>query len=152
MIKTENFEKIEITKVEGLRQWLLNNHTQSKSVWLVTYKKESPDKYVSRLEVLDELICFGWIDGIRRKLDDKKTMQLISPRKVQHWAKSYKDRAAKLIEDGRMHNSGLKTIENSKANGLWNYMDDVDKLIVPDDLAFALSKDKSALSFFNATN
>ncbi|PRX55353.1 YdeI/OmpD-associated family protein [Flagellimonas meridianipacifica] len=152
MIKTENFEKIEITKVEGLRQWLLNNHTQSESVWLVTYKKESRDKYVSRLEVLDELICFGWIDGIRRKLDDKKTMQLISPRKVQHWAKSYKDRASKLIEDGRMHNSGLKTIENSKANGLWNFMDDVDKLIVPDDLALALSKDKSAQSFFNAIN
>ncbi|MEL6721013.1 MAG: hypothetical protein AAFO82_09695 [Bacteroidota bacterium] len=53
-------------------------------------KKVEPDKYVSREEVLDELICFGWIDGIRRKLDDKRTMQLISPRRVTHWSKPTK--------------------------------------------------------------
>ena len=91
----------------------MKNHTQSESVWLVTYKKSKPDKYVSRWDVLDELICFGWIDGIRRKLDDNKTMQLISQRKVEHWAKTYKERGAKLIEGGRMHESGLKTIEDS---------------------------------------
>ncbi len=152
MIKTENFDKIEITKIEELRHWLQNNHTQSESVWLVTYKKDSPQKYVSRWEVLDELICFGWIDGIRRILDDKRTMQLISPRKVQHWAKSYKDRAAKLIEEGKMHEAGFKTIEDSKANGLWTFMDDVDKLIVPEDLSLALSQNKKAQDFFDTIN
>ena len=63
---------------------------------MVTFKKSEADKYVSRWDVLDELICFGWIDGIRRKLDDNKTMQLISPRKVEHWAKTYKERAHAL--------------------------------------------------------
>ena len=90
----------------------MKNHTQSESVWLVTYKKSNPDKYVSRWDVLDQLICFGWIDGIRRKLDDKKTMQLISQRKVEHWAKTYKERAAKLIDEGKMHAPGLKAIED----------------------------------------
>lgn len=84
MIQTENFDKVEITSQEELRNWLMKNHKQTDSVWLVTYKKSSPDKYVSRWEVLDELICFGWIDGIRRKLDDQKTMQLISQRKAEH--------------------------------------------------------------------
>ncbi|MFP2996823.1 YdeI/OmpD-associated family protein [Spongiivirga sp. MCCC 1A20706] len=130
----------------------MKNHTQPESVWLVTYKKSYPEKYVSRWEVLDELICFGWIDGIRRKLDDKKTMQLISQRKVGHWAKTYKERAVKLIDEGRMHESGLKAIEISKSNGLWNFMDDIDNLIVPEDLSEELSKLDGAAEFFNAIN
>ena len=129
MIETEKFNKVENVSQEEQRSWLDDNHEQSDSVWLVTYKKAVPEKYVSRWDVLDELICFGWIDGIRRELDDKLTMQLISPRRIEHWARTYKERAAKLIEEGRMHQSGFKTIELSKANGLWHFMDDVDDLI-----------------------
>lgn len=152
MIKTENFEKVEITSQEELRSWLMVNHAQTESVWLVTYKKSESNKYVSREAVLDELICFGWIDGIRRKLDDKKTMQLIAQRKVEHWAKSYKERAAKLIDEGKMHASGLRSIETSKLKGLWNFMEDVDNLVVPEDLLLELAKHKGATEFFNAIN
>jgi len=152
MIKTENFDKVEISSQEELRSWLMKNHCQPKSIWLVTYKKSEQDKYVSRWEVLDELICFGWIDGIRRKLDDKRTMQLISQRKVEHWAKTYKERAAKLIEEGKMHESGFKAIEASKSNGLWNFMDDVDNLIVPKELYAELSKHEGASEFFDSIN
>ena len=152
MIKTEHFDQVVIASQEELRSWLMKHHTQSESVWLVTYKKSEPSKYVSRWDVLDELICFGWIDGIRRKLDDKKTMQLISPRKVEHWAKTYKERAAKLIDANKMHASGLKAIEVSKSNGMWNFMDDVDNLIVPKDLSQELAKLNGATDFFNAIN
>ena len=140
MIKTENFAKVEIHNPSDLREWLANHHQQEESVWLVTYKKHIADKYVSTSEVLDELLCFGWIDGIRRKLDAGQTMQLIGPRRKQHWAKSYKDRAAKLIEAGRMQTPGLQAIERSKSNGLWNFMDDVDALIKPDDLVEVLER------------
>jgi uncharacterized protein YdeI (YjbR/CyaY-like superfamily) len=85
MLKTEKFIQIEITSSAELRDWLLHNHSQKESIWLVTYKKQVPKKYVSIQEVLDELLCFGWIDGIRRKLDTERTMQLITPRKVGHW-------------------------------------------------------------------
>lgn len=152
MIKTERFCKIEITSSEELRNWLLKNHSNTESIWLITYKKIEKDKYVSREQVLDELISFGWIDGIRRKLDETKTMQLISPRKVEHWSKTYKERATKLIEKGKMHKSGLQSIEASKAGGLWNFMDDVDSLIIPKDLYEALSKQTKALDFFNSIN
>ena len=108
MIKTESFSKVEIKPSSELRNWLLENHMQQEAIWLVTYKKDVKVYYVSRDEVLDELVCFGWIDGIRRKLDDKRTMQLISPRRVQHWAKSYKDRVNKLITEKRMHKYGLE--------------------------------------------
>ena len=150
MVKTENFGKLEIQSVDELRQWLLNNHTQKESVWLVTYKKEIIEKYVSVQEVLDQLLCFGWIDGIRRKLDDERTMQLISPRKVEHWSLTYKERFAKLEEAGLVHQSGINSVEDAKKSGLWNFMDDVDNLIIPEDLQFALTQNTNALNFFNA--
>jgi uncharacterized protein YdeI (YjbR/CyaY-like superfamily) len=152
MIKTENFDKVEIKSSDQLRNWLMQNFTLNESVWLVTYKKTEGDNYVPRDEVLDELICFGWIDGIRRKLDDHRTMQLISPRKVQHWAKSYKDRAAKLMKEGKMHQSGLDSIKAGKESGLWNFMDDVDQLMIPEDLHEALKKLKGAAEFFENIN
>ena len=148
MIKTENFEKIEVCSKDQLRDWLDENHTQKDSVWLVTYKKSVFERYVSRDDVLDELLCVGWIDGIRRKLDDNRTMQLIGPRRKQHWAKTYKDRAQDLIDSGLMKPSGFESIKVSKENGLWTFMDDVDALIIPNDLEKALKEDPSAFDFF----
>ena len=138
MIKTENFEQVVVENQAALREWLLEHHQQAASVWLVTYKKSEKEKYVSREEVLDELLCFGWIDGIRRKRDENTSMQLIAPRKAQHWAKSYKERAAKLMEEGKMHAAGQASIDRGKASGLWHFMDDVDALILPEDLKSAL--------------
>ena len=152
IMKKDSFFKVEITSQKELIDWLHKNHNQKESVWLVTYKKNTPEKYVSVGEVLDGLLSFGWIDGRRMKLDETRTMQLISPRKALHWTKTYKDRAAKLITEGKMHKSGLKTIEDSKLNGLWNFMDDIDNLIVPEDLLQGLSRLEGAAKYFNSIN
>lgn len=149
MIKTENFEKIEVTSSDELREWLVQNHRQNESIWLVTFKKEVPEKYVSVQEVLDQLLCFGWIDGIRRKLDETRTMQLISQRKVEHWAKTYKDRFEKLEKAGLVHQSGINAVLASKKAGLWDFMNDVDHLIVPDDFQLALNQNQAGLQFFD---
>jgi len=152
MVKTENLKKVEVKSSQELRAWLEIHHGQKESVWLVTYKKTVPDKYLSTSDVLNELLCFGWIDGIRRKLDETRTMQLISPRKAEHWARTYKERAARLIEEGKMQDAGFRSIEKSKKNGLWDFMDDVDQLIVPKDLQEALMKYDGATEFFYAIN
>lgn len=152
MIKTENFQKVEVTSTKELRQWLMEHHKQQESVWLITFKKIVAEKYISTSQVLDELLCFGWIDGIRRVLDGSKTMQLISPRKTQHWTKTYKQRATKLIEQGKMMEGGHQSIKTSKENGLWHFMDDVDNLIIPIDLEKELSKNPAAKDFFSAIN
>jgi len=153
MAKADNTDKakVEVTSSAELRTWLEANHAQEDSIWLVTYKKHMGAKYVSREEVLDEILCFGWIDGRRMKLDADRTMQLIAPRKTQHWAKSYKDRVAKLEKEGRMHEAGRAVIEASKANGMWTFMDDVDALIVPDDLQTALDANPPAATNFDAS-
>ena len=159
MIKTENFDQVEVSSPAELRDWLEAHHAQEESVWLVTYKKSTPEKYVSVQDILDEVIAFGWVDGIRRKTDPKlnadgvpeeRTMQLIAPRSTQHWAKSYKDRAAKLEAEGRMHEAGRAAIERSKASGMWTFMDDVDALITPKDLQAELDKHAGATAFFDA--
>jgi uncharacterized protein YdeI (YjbR/CyaY-like superfamily) len=146
----DRFVHVEVRNAAQLRDWLTVNHEQKESVWLVTFKKSTPEKYVSRQQVLDELLCFGWIDGVLRTLDDKRTLQLISPRRHQIWAKSYKDRAARLIEQGHMQPPGFVAIEASKAQGLWDAMADVDALEIPEDLARTLSGTVGASARFDA--
>jgi uncharacterized protein YdeI (YjbR/CyaY-like superfamily) len=148
MIETDRFEKVEVDSPAQLRAWLEMHHGQMDSIWLVTFKKHVVGKYVSVDDILDEVLCFGWIDGLRRKLDDDRTMQLLSPRRHQVWAKSYKDRAARLIADGRMQSPGLAAIEASQRAGLWEATTDVDALVVPPDLAERLGTSVPALQNF----
>lgn len=151
MIPTDGFEHVEVASRAELRDWLAANHQRSESVWLVRYKQSVPAKYVGRLDLLDELLCFGWVDGIARKLDSERTMQLISPRRQQAWAQWYKDRAAVLEADGRMAPPGRAAIERSKALGLWDAYSAIDALFVPEDLSAALAREPPAQTYFAET-
>lgn len=134
----DTFEQVEIRSAAALWSWLSENHDQSDSVWLVTWKAIWRDRYVSRDEVLDALIAYGWIDGRRMKLDDDRTMQLVSPRKQQVWAQTYKDRAQRLESEGRMHPAGIAVLERDRRSGLFDAMSDIDRLEDPEDLVSAL--------------
>jgi len=149
-VPTERFEQVEVSSPAELRAWLEENHAQQESVWLVTWKKATGERYVSRDQVLDELLAFGWVDGVARALDEQRTMQLVSPRRAPHWAASYKRRVARLTDEGRMHPAGLRGVEEAKASGAWNLMDDVDDLVVPADLAEALAGTPGAEQGFAA--
>ena len=144
MIPTNRFEHVEVESIAALRDWLTANHARAEGVWLVRYRKSVPDKFVDRLEVLDQLLCFGWVDGIARKIDEHRTMQLVFPRKQQAWAQSYKDRAARLERDGRMATPGRDAIEESKRLGLWDTYAAIDALLVPGDLRMALKATPAA--------
>lgn len=149
-IPTERFEKVEVASLAELRDWLAANHTRDEGVWLVTFMKCVPDKFVHRWDVLDELLCFGWVDGIRRKLDDARTMQLITPRRQQAWTATYRARVARLEADGRMAKPGRNAVERSKGLDLWMANTDVDALVVPDDLRAALDAHPPASANFDA--
>lgn len=149
MLPTDRFAQLEVTSLAQLRDWLAANHGRDEGVWLVTWLKAVPDKYVDRWDVLDVLLCFGWIDGIRRKLDATRTMQLITPRRQQAWAQSYKDRVARLEAAGRMAEPGRVAIARSQAAGLWDATQAVDALLVPDDLRMVL-RDAGGEAWFDA--
>ena len=144
----DGLERIEITSLEQLRCWLGDHHGQGEGVWLVTYKKHRPEVCVGRMDVLDELIAHGWTDGAMRRIDDDRVMQLVSPRRTHIWARTYQERAQRLLVEGRMHSAGLAAIDDAKQRGTWNEHAHVDDLLVPDDLAseFA-SRARSAETF-----
>jgi uncharacterized protein YdeI (YjbR/CyaY-like superfamily) len=150
VIKTERFAKIEVRSALDLRFWLEAHHAQSESVWLVTFKKHTGAAYVSRSAVLDELLCFGWVDGLARKLDADRTMQLISPRQANAWTQTYRDRATRLEGEGRMQEPGRAAMARSRAMGLWMAHPDVDALVLPSDLEAALQARPPAYTFFMA--
>ena len=135
--------------LDNLRAWLAQNHDSRDSVWIVQYQKSVPDKFVDRLDMLDELLCWGWVDGLARKLDDTRTMQLISRRKQQAWSQTYKDRVEHLTAVGRMAAPGLAAIAQSETLGLWDAYAGVDMLEVPTVLRVALDAKPDAAVFFD---
>ena len=138
MAVLEGRERVEVSSPNQLWDWLHTAYSQHESVWLVTWKAANRDKYVSREEVLDALIAFGWIDGRRMKLDEERTMQLIAPRQEQAWARTYIERAERLEAEGRMQDPGRAAIQRAKTSGRYDSMAEVDDLIEPEALRVAL--------------
>jgi len=144
----DDLERVQIDSKEALWEWLSAKHNSDKSYLLVTWKKSNKDKYVSRDEVLDALLAYGWIDGRRYVLDENQTMQLVCRRKQQKWTQSYRHRIEQLIADGLMKPSGLKSVDAAKSNGDWFANVDVDELVCPNDLYQSLLS-KDALSWWD---
>lgn len=147
----ENLEQIEVKSRADLRAWLAAHHEQSESIWLVTYKKAVADWYVEYDAVVEECLCFGWVDSLTRAKDDQRTMLLLAPRKEKSaWSASNKARVEKLLSTGLMEPPGLAKIEAAKTNGMWAFLDDVEALISPPDLVAALEAYPDAKTHFDA--
>lgn len=153
MASLQDFPKIEIRSRRALRRWLAANHGDAGTSWLVTWKKHVAEHYVPYGEIVEELLCFGWIDTRTNRLDNDRTMLLIAPRRPgSNWSASNKKRVARLLESGLMTPAGQERIDAAKQDGSWTFLDDVEKLIVPDDLAHALAKNRRAKRNFEAFN
>ncbi len=143
----DRYEKVEIASREQLHGWLLENHTRTESVWLVVYKKHVADKHVNHWDIVDEGLCFGWIDSRSAKLDENRSMLLFSPRKPKSaWSRINKDRLERLFAEGRMQPSGLRAIEIAKANGSWERIDQATTDEPPKDFLDALSASEAAIA------
>ena len=133
------------------RKWLEKNHTRAEGVWLISYKKGSGKPYADADELIEEALCFGWVDSKPNKLDDERAMKWFAPRKAATgWSKLNKERVEKLIKAELMTPAGLAKIEAAKKDGSWNALDAVETLEIPPDLAKALAKNKTAKGYFDA--
>jgi uncharacterized protein YdeI (YjbR/CyaY-like superfamily) len=151
MAAGSDLPRIEVTSRAQLRAWLEAHHATSGSIWLVTWKKQTPDRHVPYDAIVEESLCFGWVDSLPRKLDADRTMLLLSPRKPgSAWSAANKARVERLQTAGRMAPAGLATVEAAKADGAWTFLDDVERLEVPADLAEALRKHPEAAEHFAA--
>ena len=123
----------------GWRRWLIANHPSSKGVYLVSWRRATGKASVSYDEAVEEALCVGWVDSTGRNLDEERSIQWFSPRRARSvWARSNKERVARLTATGLMLPAGLAAIEEAKRNGMWTLLDEVEDLIVPADLAAAL--------------
>jgi uncharacterized protein YdeI (YjbR/CyaY-like superfamily) len=131
------------------RQWLKQNHSSKQSVWLVFYKMKSGIPTISWSDAVDEALCFGWIDSVRKSINDEKFIQFFSKRKANStWSKVNKEKIQKLISEKKMMKAGVQSIELAKQNGSWTILDDVEELIIPEDLEKAFMANPGSKTFF----
>lgn len=132
------------------RTWLHENHTRQEGIWVITYKKASGKPHVSYEDLVEEALCFGWIDSKGNKLDEERTMLWCAPRKTgSKWSGLNKTRVDKLLTAGLIEPAGLAKIEIAKQDGTWNALDKVEALEIPEDLEKALAANRDAQKYFN---
>ncbi len=144
-------ERVQPADRAAWRAWLAANHSTASGVWAITYRKAAGKSTVTYDELVEEALCFGWIDSRGAGLDDERTMLRFTPRRRgSAWSRSNKDRVERLVAEGRMTEAGLRPIDEAKADGSWDALNDVDALVIPPDLAAALEADPDAARGFEA--
>jgi len=130
--------------------WLDEHHADADGVWVKIAKKGTGIDSVRYPEVLETALCFGWIDGRREGLDDTWFLQRFTPRTARsRWSRINRDKAERLIAEGRMRRRGLAETEAAKADGRWAAAYEGQRAIeVPDDLRRELDARPEAAAFF----
>ncbi len=127
------------------RNWLQKNHLLKESIWLIIYKKETGIPSVYYPEAVDEALCFGWIDSLPNKRDEKSYYQFFSKRKLKsNWSKVNKLKIEKLIRENKMMPQGIKMVEYAQKNGTWDALNKVDILLIPNEMAVLFESNQTA--------
>jgi uncharacterized protein YdeI (YjbR/CyaY-like superfamily) len=132
-------------------EWLAEHGATSAGAWLKTAKKGAAEPTVTYADALEVALCFGWIDGQKGPLDDQYWLQRFTPRKPgSNWSRINTQKAAALIEAGRMQPAGQREVELAKADGRWDRAYAGQRTAaVPDDLRQALDANATASAFFD---
>ena len=136
---------------EQWREWLSLNHATKTGIWLIFYNKKSSEPTISYEAAVEEAICFGWIDGIIKKVDAARYARKFMPRSDKSkWSLLNKKRANKMIKEGRMTEIGLAKIKAAKETGLWDKdaRPQISLDILP-EFAKALARNKKAKENFD---
>ncbi|MET0966368.1 MAG: YdeI/OmpD-associated family protein [Nakamurella sp.] len=129
------------------RTWLLDNHTSARGVWLCSWRTSSGRPRCPYPEVVEEAICFGWVDSTNTVFDEMRSLQLITPRRSKSpWTRVNRARAADMERRGLMTEAGRHTIAMAKSNGWWTISDQVEDLEEPPELTAALDQEPRARS------
>jgi uncharacterized protein YdeI (YjbR/CyaY-like superfamily) len=135
---------------EAFRAWMGQEHGRCPGVWVRFFKKASGEKSVTYAEALDVALCFGWIDGQVKPLDERSYLQKFTPRRAQStWSKRNIGHAERLMKSGLMEAAGRAAIEAAKKDGRWEAAYDSPRnMEVPADFLDRLAKNRKALAFF----
>lgn len=153
MAKPE-YDIVEFPSAAKCGQWFEKHQADTDGIWARLYKKDSGVTSLSHAEVLDVALCYGWIDGQAKKLDDASWLQKFTPRRAKSmWSQRNIEHVQRLIKEKKMKPAGLAEIERAKKDGRWDraYASPAN-MQVPDDFLKSLAKDKEAKAFFETLN
>jgi len=138
---------------KDLGRWLKVNHATESELWVKIFKKKTRILSVTWDDVVIESLCWGWIDGIKKSIDEQAYLQRITPRKVRsNWSKRNREHAERLIREGRMTEHGLVHIDAAKADTRWENAYVVSEMEVPEDFLTTLDCNPKAKRFFETLN
>ena len=131
--------------VDAFYAWLSKHHASEEEVWIKIHKVRSGLTSITPAEAIDVVLCWGWIDGVRKSLDEKSFLQRYSPRtRTSVWSKINVHNVARLIREGRMTEHGLKQVEAAKADGRWQRAYRSRDMNIPADLQTAIDAEPKA--------
>lgn len=141
---------VRFRNAKAFEAWLKRNHATSAGLWLQIARQGASEPTVTYLQAVEIALCWGWIDGQKKGLDDQHFLQRFTPRRARSlWSKSNVDRVAALIEAGRMQPPGRAQVEAAQADGRWaRAYDGARTAVVPDDLRAALEAEPQARACF----
>jgi uncharacterized protein YdeI (YjbR/CyaY-like superfamily) len=142
---------------KALESWLRKHHSREPELWLKVHKKASDLRSVTCAEALDVMLCWGWIDGLRKSLGEQSFLQRYSPRRAKSpWSQINREHVARLTKAGRMTVHGQKQIDAAKADGRWKAAyapiraSSADS--IPKDLRAAINSNARARKTFETLN
>ncbi len=150
----KDYETIAFKNIQEWRQWLAEHHSKTDGVWLRLYKKSSGLASITHAEALDSALCFGWIDGQRKKSDELSYLQKFTPRRKNSlWSKRNIEHIQRLTDADLMMPTGITEVERAKDDGRWSAAyDKPSDMVVPDYFLAELHKNPKAKEFFETLN
>ena len=136
----------EFVDLDSFYRWLGENHASAPELWIKLHKKGSGLPSITSEEAIEAVLCWGWIDAIRKSHDEKSFFQRYCPRgKKSVWSKKNVDTVGRLIESGRITEHGLKHVDAAKVDGRWDKAYGSGKdLKIPDDFQAAIDAEPAA--------
>ncbi|MBX3529769.1 MAG: YdeI/OmpD-associated family protein [Rhizobiaceae bacterium] len=131
---------------DAFYRWLGDNHDTADELWIRIFKKGSGRKSIDAKQAIDVILCWGWIDGIRKSWDEHSFVQRYVPRRPKSvWSKINVDNVARLVRDGRMTEHGMKQVELARADGRWDRAYGSGRnLTLPDEMLAAIEAEPAA--------
>lgn len=138
---------------KDLGRWLKVNHATESELWVKLFKKKTGIPSLTWDDVVIETLCWGWIDGVKKSIDDQAYLQRVTPRKARsNWSKRNREHAERLISEGRMKEPGLVHVRAAKADGRWENAYAASEIKVPADFLAALESKPKTKQFFETLN
>lgn len=136
----------EFKDAAAFNKWLSRHHKSEPEVWIKIHKVASGLKSITPVEAIDVVLCWGWIDAIRKSFDERSFLQRYTPRgRKSTWSQVNVRNVARLIEEGRMTEHGLRQVELAKADGRWDRAYGSGRsMAIPDDLQAAIDAEPKA--------